>query len=77
MLNTAQMRDAIHVQPFHLCSPILDEEQIITSSAAQEVASQKSTRTALEATPATRTPISNQQLGQPRRLAALQEVART
>jgi hypothetical protein len=76
MLNTAQMRDAIHVQRYRLRSPILDEEGIIMASAAREVASQKAARKALESSSSVKQASTPQQLVQPRRLAALQEIPR-
>jgi hypothetical protein len=77
MLNTAQMRDAIHVQAYRLRSPDLDEEGIIMASAAREVSAQKVARKALEPTSSAKAPLSMpmpQQLSLPRRLAMLQEV---
>lgn len=41
VLNTAQMRDAIHVQKFRLRSSFPDEGQIITTSTAREAVAQK------------------------------------
>jgi hypothetical protein len=41
VLNTAQMRDAIHVQPFRLDSTPMDREVVINQSAAKEVAARK------------------------------------
>jgi hypothetical protein len=80
MLNTAQMRDAIRVQVYRLRSPDLDEEEIITASAAREVATQKAARKALEPTSSAKVPASTptlQQLSLPRRLAMLQEIPHT
>jgi hypothetical protein len=77
MLNTAQMRDAIHVQRYRLRSPDLDEADIIMASAAREVAAQKAARKTLEPTSSAKAPVSTatqQQLGLPRWLAMLQEV---
>ena len=75
VLNTAQMRDAIHVQTFRLCSPILEENEIVTANAAMEVASQKAARKVMEVTSAAKT-TAPQQVGQPWRLAALQAIPR-
>ncbi|KAJ7290654.1 hypothetical protein C8J57DRAFT_1213292 [Mycena rebaudengoi] len=41
VLNTAQMRDALHVQHFRIESPMLDIDEIVHQSAAQEVDSQR------------------------------------
>jgi hypothetical protein len=41
VLNTAQMRDAIHVQPFRLDSTPMDREVVINQSAAKEIAARK------------------------------------
>ncbi|KAH9948702.1 hypothetical protein B0H21DRAFT_890351 [Amylocystis lapponica] len=41
VLNTAQMRDAIHVQRFRIASPSLDTNQIVHASVAREVDAQK------------------------------------
>lgn len=41
VLNTAQMRDAWHVQKFRIQSEVLDEDNIIEGSAGKEVAVQK------------------------------------
>ncbi|KAJ6473443.1 hypothetical protein C8R47DRAFT_957896, partial [Mycena vitilis] len=41
VLNTAQMRDAVHLQPYRINSTPLDSDLIITQSAAQEIGSQK------------------------------------
>ncbi|KAL6306470.1 hypothetical protein BKA93DRAFT_840752 [Sparassis latifolia] len=41
VLNTAQMRDAAHVQKFRIAAPELDADQIITASAAREVTAQR------------------------------------
>ncbi|KAJ7246704.1 hypothetical protein C8J57DRAFT_1438159 [Mycena rebaudengoi] len=41
VLNTAQMRDAIHVQRFRIDSPVLDLDEIVHRSAAREVDSQR------------------------------------
>jgi hypothetical protein len=73
MLNTAQMRDAAHVQVFRLRSPNLDAESIVTASAAREVALQKAARKVSDSTSTAKAP-TTQQLGHPRRLAALQEL---
>jgi hypothetical protein len=76
MLNTAQMRDAIHVQAYRVRSPDLDEEGIIMASAAREVAAQKVARKASEPISSAKVPVSaptQQQLSLPRRLAMLQE----
>lgn len=75
VLNTAQMRDAIHVQTFCLRSPILEENKIITASAGREVASKKAARKVMEVTSAAKT-TAPQQVGQPWRLAALQAIPR-
>lgn len=72
VLNTAQMRDAAYVQRFRLQSPLLDEDQIITASAAREVALQKAARNASTPCPTTSMSVP-QRLGQPRRVVALQE----
>ena len=76
MLNTAQMRDAIHVQAYRLRSPDLDEEDIIMASAAREVAAQKAARKMSEPTSSAKALVTTstlQQLSLPRRLAMLQE----
>ncbi|PCH45012.1 hypothetical protein WOLCODRAFT_91104 [Wolfiporia cocos MD-104 SS10] len=41
ILNTAQMRDAVHVQQFRIPPQVLDEDEVITASAAQEVHARK------------------------------------
>lgn len=41
VLNTAQMRDAIHVQKFRVASEILDLDDIVMQSAVKELASRK------------------------------------
>ena len=41
MLNTAQMRDAIHVQRFRICASAIDRENAILQGAASEVAVRK------------------------------------
>ncbi|KAJ7874146.1 hypothetical protein B0H14DRAFT_3437824 [Mycena olivaceomarginata] len=41
VLNTAQMRDAIHVQLFRVDSTSMDREMVINQSAAKEVAARK------------------------------------
>jgi hypothetical protein len=75
VLNTAQMRDAIHVQKFRHRSTALNADEIITASAAREIAVQK----ALQKTagPASKSAApQTQRVGQPQRLAALQENSR-
>lgn len=51
VLNTAQMRDAPLLQKFRLRSPDLNADDIITASAAHEIALQKTARTNLETIP--------------------------
>ena len=63
VLNTVQMRDAVHVWRFQLQSPILDAEQIITTSAAWEVVLQKAAHKALDSA-VTASPVP-QHFGQP------------
>lgn len=41
VLNTAQMRDAVHVQKFRVDSEALDLDQIVYKSAADELAARK------------------------------------
>lgn len=41
MLNTAQMRDAIYVQPYRLQSPVLNADEVIMDSVRQEIDLQK------------------------------------
>lgn len=79
VLNTAQMRDAVHVQKFRMRSQTLDGEHIITASAAREVRAQRVARDASESTSAGKAPASGPQhhLSQPRRLVALQESSRS
>jgi hypothetical protein len=73
VLNTAQMRDAIHVQKFRHRSVSLDADQIITASAAREVIAQKVLRKQAETVPASTMPVAGMQhVGLPQRLAALQ-----
>jgi hypothetical protein len=75
VLNTAQMRDAAHVQVFRLRSPNPDMESIVTASAAREVTLQKAARKVSDSSSTAKAP-TTQQLGYPRRLAALQELPR-
>jgi hypothetical protein len=70
VLNMSQMRDAMHVQIFHLRSPNLDEDNVVTASAAREVASQKAAQKVSDSAVAAKVPATP--LGQPRHLAALQ-----
>lgn len=78
ILNTAQMRDAIHVQKFRVVSPTLNSEAILTASAAREVAIRKakaatSKTPKLAPAPARGSALPTaQQAAQPRRLTALQ-----
>ncbi|KAJ7603170.1 hypothetical protein DFH06DRAFT_908926, partial [Mycena polygramma] len=44
VLNTAQMRDAVHVQRYRLDSTPMDVEHIITQSAAREIGARKAKR---------------------------------
>jgi hypothetical protein len=46
VLNTAQMRDAIHVQRFRIISQMLDSDAIVHQSAVKELASLKALETA-------------------------------
>ncbi|KAF7965797.1 hypothetical protein HWV62_41769 [Athelia sp. TMB] len=76
VLNTAQMRDAVHLQKFRIASEDLNEEIIITASAAREIAARKAGKITSsipkpQPKPKSRNPASAP-LGQPRRLAALQ-----
>lgn len=75
VLNTGQMRDAIHVQRHRIPSPRdLDADVIIHASVAREVAKQKATRKAKDLAPAAHTSASTtRRVGQPSRVAALQE----
>jgi hypothetical protein len=75
VLNTAQMRDAVHVQKFRQCLAVLDTDQLITESAAREVVTQKALRKASESIPApkTATLASSRQAAQLQRVTALQE----
>jgi hypothetical protein len=75
VLNTAQMRDAVHVQKFRQRSAVLDADQLITESAAREVVTQKALQKASESIPApkTATLASSRQAAQLRRVTALQE----
>ncbi|KAJ7601530.1 hypothetical protein B0H17DRAFT_1241343 [Mycena rosella] len=41
VLNTAQMRDAVHLQPFRIDTPAMDKDTIIHQSAANELAAAK------------------------------------
>jgi hypothetical protein len=66
------MRDAIHVQKFRRPSETLDEDQIITESAAREVLAQKALRKTSELTAPRASVAAPQHLSQPRRVAQLQ-----
>lgn len=70
ILNTAQMRDAIHLQKFRIASQELDGDMVLTESAVRELALSKPAPAASSKTKA-RGPASVG-IGQPRRLAALQ-----
>jgi hypothetical protein len=71
------MQDAIHIQKFRKPSADLDPDQIITASAAREVAQQKASRKAPQGTHLPKVLSSApQHIGQLRRLAALQEELR-
>lgn len=76
ILNTGQMRDAIHVQRHRVPSPgNLDADAIIHASVALEVAKQKSARKAKDSeAPAVAhaEASSARRVGQPSRVAALQ-----
>ena len=50
ILNTAQMRDAIHVQNFRIASTPLDEERIIQESVARTINQRKSATDGASAT---------------------------
>jgi hypothetical protein len=77
MLNTAQMRDAIHVQKFRQRSVSLNADDIITASAAREVLTQKELRKASESTSVPKTTGSaSRRVTQPRRVATLLETSR-
>lgn len=74
VLNTAQMRDAIHMQRFRIPSEELDAEHIIMVSAAQEVQIQQAkvrntASAALKAGNGRGKPVG---VGQARRLVAIQ-----
>lgn len=79
ILNTAQMRDTIHVQQFHIPFQALDEDSIIQESVAREVVAQKQARrTGPGATHMISTPnagsaaMAGQFAGQRRRLVEIQ-----
>lgn len=73
LLNTAQMRDAIHVQKFRQHSATLNPNDIITASAAREVRAQKELRKPSESTPAPKArAATSQRVRQPQRVMALQ-----
>lgn len=44
ILNTAQMRDAYHLQRFRIPSKSLDEERVVEASVGREVSAQKQAR---------------------------------
>lgn len=79
ILNTAQMRDAVHVQRFRIPFQALDEVSIIQESVAREVAAQKQAhRAGLGTMQTTSTPatgsvaMAGQFAGQHRRLVEIQ-----
>jgi hypothetical protein len=76
VLNTAQMRDAIHVQKYRQHSETLDADRIITESAAREVVAQKALRKTSEANPVPNIATRPRNVAQPRRLEALRETPR-
>lgn len=55
VLNTAQMRDAVHLQRFRINTPHLDEHTVIHQSAVNEIAASKT----LESTQTNRQPRRN------------------
>ncbi|KAH9945634.1 hypothetical protein B0H21DRAFT_693918 [Amylocystis lapponica] len=80
VLNTAQMRDAVHVQHFRIHSPILDPDHIIHTSAAREVTAQKVTMRATRVSSTRATSVAAgraggglQSLDQPRQIGMLRE----
>lgn len=76
VLNTAQMRDALHMQKFRVRSDMFDADQIVHASAAREIRTQKMTRNVVPSAPTSAAPAARH-LGQLRRLAALQESSRS
>ena len=74
VLNTAQMRDAIHVQKYRLHSGTLNADTIITQSAAREVVAQRASRKSLETNLASVVAARPQNVGQLRRVEALREI---
>lgn len=75
ILNTAQMRDALHVQKIRIPSEILDEETVITASVAREIGLRKAS--AKQAKQLEKTGQGkSQRVLQPQRLTALQESSR-
>jgi hypothetical protein len=76
VLNTAQMRDAIHVQKYRHHSGTLDADTIITESAVREVVAQKVLRKSLETNLAPTVTARPRNVGQPQRVEALRETPR-
>jgi hypothetical protein len=76
VLNTAQMRDAIHVQKFRQNSGTLDADTIITESAARELTAQRALQKASAASVVPKMPARSRNVGQPRRIEALRDAPR-
>ncbi|KAF7976628.1 hypothetical protein HWV62_5933 [Athelia sp. TMB] len=74
MLNTAQMRDALHVQKFRMPAEILDEQAVITASVAREIDLRKAAKQAKQSEKTAQG--KSRRVLQPQRLAALQESSR-
>ncbi|KAJ7796457.1 hypothetical protein B0H13DRAFT_1674837, partial [Mycena leptocephala] len=77
VLNTAQMRDAIHVQKFRVAAETLDFDAVVLRSAAKELDARKAGEpvpSELLAATGRRTPVaSSTALAAPRRVAVLLE----
>jgi hypothetical protein len=73
MLNTAQMRDAIHVQKFRQNSGTLDIDTIIKESAACELITQQALQKALGASMVPKMPARSWNVGHPQRIEALRD----
>lgn len=74
VLNTAQMRDAIHLQKFRIASPELDGDMVLTESAVREFNISKTTPlTSSTSKTKARGPAASS-VGQPHRLTALRMV---
>jgi hypothetical protein len=75
ILNTAQMRDAIHVQRYRQHSEVLDADRIITESAAREVFAQKALQKSSETTLTPKAAAVPRNISRPQRVAVLQDTS--